>query len=116
MSDVCPTCYRELPPGMDLTVSLEENTVIWKGICAQLRPIETEILHVLASAPAGGWVVREQIYAKVYGAGEYPLSDTFKIHLVRLRRKMRDADIPVTIESSWYRGAGGHKWRLKYGY
>ena len=112
--DNCPCCFQPLPPSMDLTVSLDENCVIWKGICCNLCPTETEIMHVLAkSGPR--WVHVDQIMLSVYGAGEPPSESCLRVHVTHIRRKLRDKQIPVLIECQGPRGGGTHKYRLRYG-
>lgn len=118
MNDLCPTCYQILPPGMDgLRVCLDENCLIWNRTSCQLTAREAEIASILIGA-GRGWVSSERIVCRIYGAMDIPLTaiDVLRVHIARIRRKMREADIPATIENSWYQGHGGHRYRLKWGY
>lgn len=114
MNHICPTCFRPLEPSEDLQVSLDENCVIWKGIVVQLTPTETEIVVVLTSAL--GWANNEAIYEKVYASSDWPQERAINVHMSNIRRKFRDAQIPITVENSFFRKGGGRQYRLKYGF
>lgn len=119
MNHICPTCYQMLPPGMDgLSVSLDENCIIWKRVVCQLTRTEAEVASLLADADQGKWVMTDHLIARLYGAGEIPMfaDKALRVHIAHIRRKLKDAGIPVTVENSHYRKAGGHSWRFKYGY
>jgi DNA-binding response OmpR family regulator len=100
---------------MDLTVSLEENCVIWKGVRANLTPAEAEIMQMFVAAD--GLLSCDGLMRGLHGnVRDLPGDNSIRVHISNLRRKLRAADIPITIVpvfngKKWDRG-----WRLVHGY
>ncbi|MGI9292557.1 MAG: winged helix-turn-helix domain-containing protein [Pseudomonadales bacterium] len=114
--DTCPTCFQELPVRADLTVSLDENCAIWKGIRCDLTRQQTAILYVLAAERPGRWVTFDKLIADVYGVYSEPTTENnLTVQTSYLRRKLRDAGMPIAIANSWYSTRGkGKQYRLVY--
>ena len=109
----CPTCYQPLPAHMDVTVSLDENCLIWQGIRCDLTPNETVVAYVLQKA-GREWAHIDRIMAALYGFGEQADDGVVRVYFSHIRSKLRDKQIPIEIESAGRRGGGMHKYRLKY--
>ncbi len=100
--DTCPTCYQELPPAMDLSLDLKSNALLWKGIKVQFRPKEAEVLSVLMDkADDCGWVSLDCLMNSVWANGDYPGDKTVSTYMCIIKRKIKDAQIPITIENGW---------------
>ena len=110
--DKCPTCLRVLSPSTDLTVSLDENCLIWKGIRCDLTPTETVLVHILKKS-GRNWLHIDRIMSALYGFGEEAEEGILRVYFSRIRHKLRDKQIPIEIESSGVGGGGQHKYRLK---
>ena len=108
MIDNCPTCFRPLPASADITVSLDENCVIWKGIRVDLSPNETVIMHVLKRG-GHNWTHKERLMAALYGFGDPANDPVIGVYFSHIRRKLKDKGVPIEIESG-----GMGKFRLKY--
>lgn len=77
--------------------------VTWNGIPLQLTRLERELLARLAEPPVRAWPY-ERLYRAVWR--EVWLGDTAALHAAtkRLRRKLRDAGVTISVES--VRGVG----------
>jgi DNA-binding response OmpR family regulator len=109
---LCPCCRQPVPEDIGLTVSLDENAILYRGNAVRLCKVETEIMSVLEDSHPG-WASKEHILARVYAHGEHPQDKTIGVHLTHVRRKLRDGKLPIDIQNSWYHGGGGHAWRLR---
>ena len=115
MKCVCPTCYQTLPMAFDgIRVVSEENCFIWKTLSCKLTPTETDIMSVLVDA-APHWLSTEDILYKAIGL-EAPMAKALSVHFTHIRRKLRDAQIPIVIASQGRAGGGHRNFRLEYGY
>jgi DNA-binding winged helix-turn-helix (wHTH) protein len=101
------------PPGDDGSVSTTMDPgllvdplrldVTWNGIPLRLTRLERAVLASLAEPPIRAWSY-EHLYRAAWG--DTWLGDTSALHATvkRLRRKLRDADVTVFLES--IRGVG----------
>lgn len=115
MTDICRTCFQMLPPEIDLTVSLDDNCVIWRGVRVRVRPAEAEIMQmfIAAQGPLGYDCIMRGLHGHVR---ELPGDNSIRVHISKLRRKLRDADIPITIVPVFSGKRAPRGWRLVHGY
>ena len=110
----CPCCRQDVPIADDLQISLDENVGIWKGIVVELTPSQAVILHVLVEAGLN-WTTLDKLMHALYGGGEYAGDKIVSVQFSLIRRRFRDAQIPIEIENNWHMHGGGKKYRLRYG-
>ena len=71
----------------DLSISLENYSVILDGIQLEMPPKEIELLYFLASH-AGKVFTREQLLEQVWGFDFFGDSRTVDVHVKRIREKL----------------------------
>jgi two-component system KDP operon response regulator KdpE len=76
-------------PSADLTIDLEQRSVVRAGASVHLTPIEHEILAFLARN-AGRVIANEQILRAVMGAGYEDASGALRVHILNLRKKLEE--------------------------
>lgn len=86
---ICPACHRELDPAGGIVVSLDTNTVAFRGSVVRLAPRQAEVLFVIWQAMPSA-ARKEAIIAKVWSIDE-PEGDTennLHVHISKLRRRI----------------------------
>jgi len=84
----CPCCDRPLDPQGDLVVSLETNTVTFRGIAKRLQPRRIEVLKVLADSMPRA-VTAEALISKVFGLDEPDNArNAIAVHISLLRKDL----------------------------
>lgn len=93
----------------NLTISLSDYTVTYKGEKLELPPKELELLYFLASHPNKVFT-REQLLERVWGFDFYGDSRTVDVHIKRLREKLSSEDNGWQIKTVW---GVGYKFEVK---
>ncbi len=83
----------------DLSVSIDNYTVILAGVKQEMPPKEIELLYFFAAHPNRVYT-REQILSNVWGFGFYGDSRTVDVHIKRLRDRLGDSRY-WDIETIW---------------
>ena len=95
---------RRTPPAAtieagDLEIDIELRRVRRGGRDIHLTPTEFDLLRTLLSKPGAVWTHR-QLVAAVWGGGEGVTTDTVRVHVGSLRRKLEeDPDRPQLIRT-----------------
>lgn len=94
----------------NLTISLTDYTVVFKGEKIDCPPKELELLYFLASNPNKVFT-REQLLEQVWGYDFYGDSRTIDVHIKRLREKLiLDDESAWNIKTVW---GVGYKFEVK---
>jgi len=93
----------------NLTISLSNYSVTYKGKKLELPPKELELLYFLASHPNKVFT-REQLLEQVWGFDFYGDSRTVDVHIKRLREKLSPSDSGWEIKTVW---GVGYKFEVK---
>ncbi len=99
--------YVEYP---DLTVSLSNYSVTYKGHSVDMPPKELELLYFLASSPNQVFT-REQLLDHIWGYEYVGDTRTVDVHIKRLREKIKDHP-KWAISTVW---GIGYKFEVKNG-
>jgi two-component system response regulator MprA len=89
--------------GVGLTLDPAAHAIVHAGARVALTPTEFRLLSALA-ARAGDVVRRSALVAAGWPDGAIVHDNTLDAYLARIRRKLRDADAPIGIETA--RGVG----------
>lgn len=110
---LCPSCGNELKPkDKGFIVDLDRNLIIQGCKKVRLTPTEAELAFILYEG-SPSWVRRGHIMDGVYGmANDDPDPDILKVWLSRIRKKMRDVGIKVSIETGWYKTGERRTYRM----
>ena len=94
----------------DLTVSLSNYSVTYKGNSIEMPPKELELLYFLATPPNQVFT-REQLLDRIWGYEYVVDTRTVDVHIKRLREKIKDHD-EWSIATVW---GIGYKFETKKG-
>lgn len=94
----------------DLTVSLSNYSVTYKGNSIEMPPKELELLYFLATHPNQVFT-REQLLDRIWGYEYVVDTRTVDVHIKRLREKIKDHD-EWSIATVW---GIGYKFETKKG-
>lgn len=83
----------------DLTISLSNYSVIYKGNSIDMPPKELELLYFLASSPKRVFT-REQLLDQIWGYEYAGDTRTVDVHIKRLREKIKDHE-SWRIDTVW---------------
>lgn len=83
----------------DLSVSIENYTVLLNGVKLEMPPKEIELLYFFISHPNRVYT-RDQILDNVWGVGYYGDSRTVDVHIKRLRDRLGE-EHSWNIETIW---------------
>jgi len=75
----------------ELSISIEQYEVIYRGSVIDMPPKELEVLHFLASHKNRVFT-REQLLEQVWGFDFFGDSRTVDVHIKRLREKLTDSE------------------------
>ncbi len=95
-----PSHIGQLSP---LVVDHARQQICWSGQALPLTRLEREVLAALAQPPLRVWTYA-QLYEQVWDTGYLNNPSAVRSTVKRLRGKLRDAQLPVTVES--VRGIG----------
>ena len=104
----CPCCRREIEQSNEVIVSLDTNTVTYRGNILHLMPRQAEILHVLRSAMPGA-CDREEIIRRVWSVSDIDDADNqLSVQVCKLRKLLLPLGLKILttnrrgyILSSW---------------
>lgn len=100
MTDSCPHCGRVYLVGSDLKVDLNDNTVVIGDRKVQLRPLDAEVLSVIASARSRQPSLLD-IFHSVWGDSEVCPSSV-RVHVSMLNRHLRPLGYEVGAKHGRY--------------
>jgi DNA-binding response OmpR family regulator len=103
-ADECPICGG--PRNFKAPLTFHEGRVYWEGARLPFSPDETAILELLVKRH-GSIVERETLYNLLYSHlpdCDWPELQILNVHMVRIRKKLLNAAVPVLIETIWARG------------
>lgn len=83
----------------DLSISLANYSVIYRGVSIDMPPKELELLYFLASSPKRVFT-REQLLDQIWGYEYAGDTRTVDVHIKRLREKIKDHDC-WRIDTVW---------------
>lgn len=83
----------------DLSISLDNYSVIYRGAPIDMPPKELELLYFLASSPKRVFT-REQLLDQIWGYEYAGDTRTVDVHIKRLREKIKDHD-SWRIDTVW---------------
>ncbi|MDO4564580.1 MAG: response regulator transcription factor [Clostridia bacterium] len=92
----------------DLTISLENYSVVLDGVQLEMPPKEIELLYFLASH-SGKVFTREQLLEQVWGFDFFGDSRTVDVHVKRIREKLGD-NLYWQLKTVW---GVGYKFEVK---
>jgi DNA-binding response OmpR family regulator len=103
-SNECPICGG--PRNFNAPLTFYEGRVYWEGAHLPLSPQETLILQTLVKRH-GQVVEKETMFAMLYNDlpdCDWPELAILNVHMVRIRKRLVAAAIPLLIETIWGRG------------
>lgn len=93
---------REIIQVKDLEIHLSEHKVTWGGKVLSLKPMEYDLLVLLAKNKNVAFT-REQLLNEVWGSNYLGETRTIDVHIGQLRKKLDLADVIKTIPKIGYR-------------
>jgi len=102
-----------MPLSQDVRVDIDNNTLVWKTITCQLTPNQAILVKYLVDNQHR-WVHSDTLMQILYGAEGGPESQILSVMISYVRRRLRDAEIPLVLESGWHNNAGGFRYRARY--
>jgi len=103
MGSDCPICGQPISDQTELIVSLESNTIFYRGQTMQLDPLCAEIMFALNNAPAQ-YMTYDALYRAVYGnrVGGGPVPKVLPVKVSLLRKVLEGSGLG--IQTVWGRG------------
>jgi DNA-binding response OmpR family regulator len=110
----CPCCGQVIPDdGNRASVSLETNTVTFRGLATRLEPLQAEILSVIAEQ-APRYITVDALMRRVFGILEQDGSiKGLHVAVSRMRKKIEPMGLRLINARSRGAACGGYSLMVK---